>query len=97
MSIRFHPESEKELKESVYWYEYQRKGLGFEFLFCVDEAIEQIKNRPQMYPLVTEKTRRIVVKRFPFAIFYETNKSSIYILAIFHLRRNPKEWKNRKS
>ncbi len=52
--IRFHPEAELEFGNGIQWYEYQSKGLGLEFLLCIDEAIEKIKRTPQLFPWYTK-------------------------------------------
>lgn len=96
MRIRFHPEAELEISDAIQWYEYQRKGLGSEFLICIDEAIEKIKRVPQLFPLVHRNIRRVVVRRFPFAVFYEIKELEIRVLAVFHSRRDPEIWKKRK-
>ncbi len=71
MSVRLHPEAEGEFRDAVIWYEHQRTGLGAEFSLCIDEAVERIRRDPDAYPKVHKSFRRIVVKRFPFALFYE--------------------------
>ena len=96
MIIRFHPEADREFKEAVNWYDYQRKGLGAEFFLCVDESMERIQNNPQLYPLVHHKIRRAVVRRFPFAVFYEVGESEIRVIGVFHSRRDPDRWKSRE-
>ena len=96
MIIRFHPEADLEFTDAIRWYEYQREGLGSEFLLCIDEAIEKIKSNPQMYPTIYKMIHRVVVRRFPFAIFYEIGKNEIKVLAVFHSKRDPKKWKSRR-
>jgi plasmid stabilization system protein ParE len=39
--------------------------------------------------------RRAVVRRFPFAVFYEVMADEILILAVYHSRRDPERWKAR--
>jgi toxin ParE1/3/4 len=95
MKVRFHSEAEEEFTEAVFWYNVQRKGLGDEFFLCIDEAIERIKRNPQMQPYVHNQIRRAVVRRYPFAIFYETTELEIRILAVFHSRRDPIQWRKR--
>ena len=95
MLIRFHPDAEGELRGSFLWYESQRKSLGSEFARCVDEAIEKIRNRPEMYPAVHNHIRRVLVNRFPFGVFYESDPTEIRVLAIYHAKRNPLLWKTR--
>jgi len=96
MTVHFHPEAEGEFRDAIFWYEHQRKGLGSEFVLCIDEAIERIRRSPETYPKVYKTIRRIVVRRFPFALFYEVARSEIRVLAIFHSRRDPSRWRSRK-
>ncbi|MGB2869542.1 MAG: type II toxin-antitoxin system RelE/ParE family toxin [Bacteroidota bacterium] len=94
-SILFHPEAEGELHDAVVWYEHQSKGLGSEFLLCIDEAVERIQRNPESFPVVHRGFRRAVVKRFPFAVFFEVHKSEIRVQAVFHSRRDPSRWQSR--
>ena len=65
------PEAEQDLAEAYAWYERQRAGFGEEFLGCVDACIEALSRSPGMYAVVHENCRRALVRRFPYAIFYE--------------------------
>lgn len=95
-NVRFHPEAEQELQEAAIWYNHQRKGLGAEFFLCIDESIARILDNPQLHPIVYKNIHRVVVRRFPFAVFYEIDDLEIRIIAIFHSRRKPDKWKSRK-
>lgn len=96
MLIRFHPEAEREFHDAISWYEHQRKGLGAEFFLCIDESIERITSNPLIFPVVYNQIRRIVVRRFPFAVFYEVIEAEIRAVGVFHSRRDPDIWKSRK-
>jgi len=96
MTVLFHPEAEAEFRDAIFWYEHQRKGLGFEFVLCIDEAVERIRRSPETYPKVHKSIRRMVVRRFPFALFYEVVDTQIRVLAIFHSRRDPSRWHSRR-
>jgi toxin ParE1/3/4 len=95
-NIRFHPDAERELQDATIWYDHQRKGLGAEMFLCVDESIARILDNPLQYPMIHKNIRRTVVRRFPFAIFFEVDENEIRIIAIFHSRRNPDRWKSRQ-
>lgn len=95
MNIHFHPEAEHEYHEAAQWYGQQRFGLDAEFLTCVDETLQRIVRHPEMYPVVHNQKRRAVVRRFPYAIFFERGENELRILSIFHSRRNPEIWKSR--
>lgn len=93
--VIFHPGAEKEFSEAVMWYGMKQKGLDTEFVRCIDDAIQKIKRNPDLYPIEFESYRKKVVRRFPFKIIYEITKKHIYVLAVFHLRRNPEQLKLR--
>lgn len=95
VDVVFHPGAEDELKEAILWYGNQQKGLDIEFVRCIDDAIQKIKRNPGLYPIEFENYRKKVVRRFPFKIIYEIMDDHIYILAVFHSRRNPNQVKIR--
>jgi plasmid stabilization system protein ParE len=97
MVIRFTPEADAELAEARQWYAHQRADLDSEFMECIDGALSRIVQNPNSYPIVYRTLRRIVVRRFPFAVFYEVTPDEIQVFAVFHSRRDPDMWKSRLS
>ena len=91
------PEAIEDLVQAYDWYESQRVGLGEEFLGCVDASIESIRRFPDMYAIAFETYRRALVRRFPFAIFYEHSESVVTIYCVFHTSRDPNKWQRRLS
>ena len=95
MIIRFTPEADAELAESRQWYARQRENLDTDFMQKIDEALSIIVSNPQSYPTVYRTLRRAVVRRFPFAVFYEVIDDELRVVAVFHSRRDPDIWKAR--
>jgi plasmid stabilization system protein ParE len=95
MIIRFTPEADAELAEARQWYSHQRADLDIEFMGRIDDALSRIVRDPHMYPIVYKTLRRVVVRRFPFAVFYEITTDEIQVIAVFHSRRDPETWKSR--
>ena len=95
MRVRLLPEAENELFEAAQWYREQSFGLDYEFMRCMDEAMQRIGRTPHMFPVVHQGKRRILAKRFPYSIIFDVIESEILIYAIFHFSRNPKRWKRR--
>ena len=60
-----------DIAEACVWYEGRRAGLGEEFLSSVEACLESIRRWPEIYPVVYESYRRSLVRRFPYAVFYE--------------------------
>lgn len=96
MIIRFTPEADTELAEARQWYAHQHQDLDLEFMQCVDDALSRVVLNPLQYPIVFKTLRRAVVRRFPFAVFYELGADEIHIVAVFHSRRDPERWKSRE-
>ena len=73
------PEAELDIAEAYVWYERRRIGLGEEFLSSVDACMEGIRRQPEMCPLVYETYRRSLIRRFPYAVFYEPAESAVTV------------------
>ncbi len=91
------PEAELDLAEAYAWYEERRTGLGEEFLSAADACFESIRRRPEMYPAVYETFRRALIRRFPYAVFYEIAETKVTVYAVFHTSRDPEKWRRRRS
>lgn len=61
MSLRYTAEAREDLDIAFEWYEGQRRGLGFEFLDCVEAAIETILQMPKLYAKQHDSFRRTLV------------------------------------
>ena len=67
-----------------------------EFMKSIDDALLRIVANPDQYPNVYRSLRRCVVRRFPFAIFYEVASDEVEVIAVFHSRRDPERWNSRR-
>ena len=90
------PKAEAELSDAFSWYENQLSGLGSDYLNAIEAALHTIQRNPETYPVVHGRIRRCLIRRFPYAIFYWVEPSRIIVLAVFHVRRNPTDWKHRR-
>ncbi len=95
--IIIRPEAESDLHDAFNWYEERVKGLGANFLLNVEAAIELILRTPEAFTPIYKNTRRALVRKFPFGIHYLLDKNKIIVLAVFHVKRNPKELSKRTS
>jgi plasmid stabilization system protein ParE len=85
------PEAEQDIAEAYAWYERQRVGLGEDFLSRVDACIQGICRAPQAH----ENYRRGLVRRFPYAVFYEYADEKVTVYCVFHTSRDPEKWRQR--
>ena len=93
--VHFRHEAEKDITEAAEWYESQRKGLGSEFLDEILNACQLISENPELYPAVHRNSRRALIHKFPFGVFYKVIDKSIVVIAVMHGSRKPSKWKNR--
>ena len=89
------PEAEQDIAEAYAWYEARRVGLGEEFLSCVDACIQAICRMPEMHGAIHEAYRRTLVRRFPYAVFYEYINQLVTVYGLFHTSRDPHKWRQR--
>ena len=95
--LRLTPEAELDLDEAYSWYQAQALQLAVGFLDAVNTCIASIRRHPEAYQLVDPTMRRALLRRFPYAVFYEVGPVEIVVYAVFHGARNPTAWKRRRD
>ncbi len=96
MTVRVTPEAVADLTEAYEWYQQRRHGLGDELLRSVDAALAAIERLPEAYPVVHRDIRRALVRRFPYALFYQATGGEIMVIGCFHAARDPRSWRRRE-
>lgn len=94
--VIYHPDAELELARSAMYYEEQCEGLGLRFLGDLDQAVDEIRERPEAWPVLDEEFRRHQLIHFPFGIIYRILPDVIRVLAVMHLHQHPDYWKSRR-
>jgi plasmid stabilization system protein ParE len=95
--IEFLPEARDELDDAYQWYEDRRDGLGEQFVLAVEATVGRIQRLPESHTVVHRDVRRALVERFPYGVFFTIEPERIVIIAVFHARRDPDEWKGRDT
>lgn len=91
------PEAEQDVAAALRWYEERRRGLGHEFLGCLDAAFQKIQRNPALPQKVHRDVRRVLVRRFPYGVHYILAQEAIVVVAVFHGRRDPTAWMRRRA
>lgn len=89
------PAAAADIDEAFLWYEGQRPGLGHEFLAAANTLIDAIAEHPLRYPVIRRNTRRALLRRFPYAMYFRIYDQVIVVVACMHGRRNPRRWQAR--
>jgi toxin ParE1/3/4 len=95
LKVRFIFPANNELYEAVRYYDYQLPGLGFRFFQEVGAEIDRIRFMPEAWTKIGERTRRCILKGFPYALLYIIEPSEILITAVGNLHRDPEHYKDR--
>ena len=89
MKLRYTDRSKDDIELAFAWYERQRRGLGFEFLDCIEASIQNIIDCPEMYQRRYSNFRGCPIRRFPFSIFYTIEDNEIVVHSVFDNRQDP--------
>jgi plasmid stabilization system protein ParE len=89
------PEAVTDLDEAYAWYEAQTVGRGEDFLGRIDACIQAILRFPEMHARFHANYRRALVRRYPYAVFYEYVDDTVTVFCVFHTSRDPEKWRRR--
>ena len=92
--VVFRPQANDDVREVRQWYEARREGLGMDFGLAVDELMARIAANPLAFQRAHGATRRAVLARFPYAIYFRAAGEEIVVLAL-HGRQHQSHWQGR--
>lgn len=87
--------AQTDVANAIAYYNSEKPGLGGEFATEVRKTIERILQYPKAWALVSQRTRRCQVNRFPYGVFYSLKKDIVVVSAILHNHREPRTWQTR--
>ena len=79
-----------EMDEAIAWYEHQGAGLGLQFITEIDTYLQRIADSPKQFFKTRGEIRRAVLHRFPYTIHFLDETNRIVVLAVFHVKRDPR-------
>jgi plasmid stabilization system protein ParE len=94
-NVILRPGALRDIAQAKHWYEERRTGLGADFVQSVEACIESIRRNPEWYAMAHESYRRALVRRFPYAVFYEYAADTITVYAVFHCSQDPEKLRSR--
>lgn len=78
-----------DLAVTVNYYDAQAPGLGSDFLDEFDAAVARICQCPEAWKQVSPRHRRILLRRFPYAVLYHQDAAGIIVSGVMDLRMAP--------
>lgn len=89
--IIVNPEAERDLSEAKDWYDHRLNGLGTQLIARVTETFLRIQQFPEAFATVFPPLRMLVTEQFPYSVVYRSDPEQITVVAVYHVRRNPRE------
>lgn len=89
------PAAEADIVDAALWYEHRASGLGSEFLRAVDVSLAEVARMPERFPVVYRGSRRALLRRFPYAVYFVASPEIVSVVACMHARREPRRWEDR--
>ncbi len=90
-----HPEAIEEARAAREWYHVRNAEAAAAFMAELDLAIERIEEAPRLWPAYLGRTRRYLLRRFPFFVVFREAGDRVEIVAVAHARRRPGYWLGR--
>jgi len=81
--------------EATAFYEERASDLGREFFEEVERVLKAVGETPAIGSPLAPPYRRVLCRRFPFAVIYREESELVRVQAVMHLRRRPGYWKDR--
>ncbi len=89
LRVVFRTSAGVQVADAQAWYDKQRQGLGAEFARSLESAISRVARNPMAAPVVHQDVRRVLLKRFPYSVFYIAESDALIVLSCMHTRRAP--------
>jgi plasmid stabilization system protein ParE len=89
------PLAEADLESAARRYDDERPGLAERLLKDLDQTFARIRDLPFQFPTVSGEVRRALLHTFPYPVYFRASNEMVVVLAVLHLRRNPKVWRGR--
>lgn len=95
LAVRIRATARAEIAEAFEWYYARSRDASGEFLAELDAALQRIADAPEQFPVVRGRLRRVLLHRFPYALYYKVYPTVISVVGVIHGRRHPSVWLRR--
>lgn len=87
---RLRPELLDDLVEPFAWYEEKVAGLGQALVRAFFAAVGRATRQPLLYRLAYGDFRRVLLRRYPYWLYYIVEGDEVIFLLLHPARRDPK-------
>ena len=95
--LRVRKVARAEIDSAFDWYLARSPTAARQFLDALDDAIARIETAPEAHPIVRGHLRRVLLRRFPYGVYYKVFPSTISVVGVIHAHRHPSTWLRRAA
>jgi plasmid stabilization system protein ParE len=81
------PDAKEDIRAATWWYSNIDPQLGFRFETEVDHIFYRISQTPYQFPITHQSTRKALLKRFHYAVYFNFNSKDNLVIAVVHQRQ----------
>jgi len=90
------PEAQTDIREAARWYEDREPGVGLRFLRELRSSLQHINDNPLRFPIIEDDVRRALLHKFPYSIYFVSERDVVSVVAVLHQHQRPGSWKSRR-
>jgi plasmid stabilization system protein ParE len=87
-SLRLRNKALDDVSRIRIWYRKIDPVLEDRFVRALNVGLDRIEAHPFGYQVVYRNSRRLILDKFPYSIYYMIQDAIIIVLAVIHHRRN---------
>jgi plasmid stabilization system protein ParE len=95
MEVSYQTEARSEGLAAAAWYEMQQDGLSGRFLAQWRETESRMASNPECHRCFEGELRKCRFSIFPYALVFRIKDRRIQVLAVMHMSREPRYWRER--
>jgi toxin ParE1/3/4 len=96
VKIRLTPEAKADVAEARRWYRERGAGLDARFLDALEACLDSISAHAERGAIAEGSIRRLLMREFPYGIFYVLYSNEAIVVACLHGARSPQVWRRRR-
>lgn len=94
LPVIFRPLADADAAEAKAWYAGGGSAAAGRFVDALAQVVSVISEYPYAFQRVHGDTRRAVLRRLPYAVYYRITPDAVIVLAV-HGRQDPAHWQAR--
>lgn len=95
--LRVRKVARRDIDAAFEWYLVRSPRAADAFVTEVSEAIGWIRETPERFPIVQGRVRRVLLSRFPYAVYFKVFETVVSVVGVIHGRQHPDTWSRRAA